>query len=141
MKKLYIFGSFVALLFMHSMSIAQDQKDSPSASQAQTYAVMFYADWCGSCKTLDPVMKQARVDGNLDQQNVLFVKLDLTDTTSTNQAKLLADALGISTIYAENEGKTGYVVLVDAQSQKPLAMITKTMKSEEVISLIEKYTS
>lgn len=101
------------------------------------YAVTFYADWCGSCKILDPEVDKARADGNLDSQDVLFVKLDLTNDTTKHQAALMADALDIEDFYKKNGGKTGFVVLFDAETDKEVGRLTKDMTAAEIVQTVE----
>ena len=39
---------------------------SSGSEKPMVYAVMMYADWCGTCKALDPKITQAREKDNLD---------------------------------------------------------------------------
>ena len=103
--------------------------------------MLFYADWCGSCKILDPAIQKARGQSDLDNEPVLFVRLDLTDATKRYQAGLMANALGLSEFYDKNAGATGFLLLVDAESKEIIKRLTKTMDAksitEEVRSAIE----
>ena len=56
------------------------------------YVVKVHADWCGSCTALVPILEE--VHAGVADQPVLFVQLDVTDSTLTSQARLLAAALG-----------------------------------------------
>jgi len=115
-------------LFLAAAPAAHAEK---SSSQPQTYAVLFYADWCGSCKTLDPKVKEARK--SLSDSPVLFLTFDLTDDGTKHQSAMLAEAIGLDSLYAENGGKTGYLAIVDAASGKVLGKLTKG-DSVEVIA-------
>ena len=53
-------------------------------------AVSFHADWCNGCKGLAPKIKQVRAQAMLEQKDILFVKLDLTNEDTTYQSGLLA---------------------------------------------------
>lgn len=116
----------------------------PVQSQAETamakpalYAVAFHADWCGSCKVLEPQVIKARGKSDLDNQNVLFVTLDLTDKTTRHQSGLMADALGIGDFYKENNGKTGFVLLVNSATGEMLGKLSKEMDSNQISSMIQ----
>jgi hypothetical protein len=114
---------------------------APMTVQAETqkpilYAVAFHADWCGSCKVLGPNVVKARGKADLDNQNVLFAKLDLTDKTTRHQSALLASALGISDFYAENDGKTGFVLLVNSATGENVGKLTKDMDANQISALI-----
>ena len=115
----------------------------PALSQADThdkaslYAVHFHADWCGSCKILEPNVEKARGKADLDNKNVLFAKLDLTDGTTRHQSRLMANALGIGEFYKENNGKTGFVLLVNSKTGETVGKLTKDMDANQITAMIE----
>ena len=110
-------------------------------SAKHIYAVAFHADWCGSCKILDPNMIKARGQADLDNQNVLFVNLDLTNATTRHQSYLMASALGIGDFYKTNAGKTGFVLLVDSKTSDVLGKITKDMDAKQIATTIKQNLS
>lgn len=95
------------------------------AGKAKLYGVLTYADWCGSCKILDPAVEEARSSAKLDDQEILFVTLDLTDDTTKKQSELLAGSLGFGEFYKANNGKTGSFILIDAESGAEVARYKK----------------
>ena len=103
-----------------------------AAAEPEVIGVLFYADWCGSCKVLDPAIQKARDKSDLDNDEVLFVRLDLTDATTRYQSELMAQALGIDGFYKENEGSTGFMVLVDADTKIVITRLTKQMDASEI---------
>ncbi len=96
------------------------------------YGILFYADWCGSCKILDPQIEKARGKADLDNEDVLFVRLDLTDAATRHQASLLASALGIGEFYDANAGKTGFMLLADPATGAELGRLNKDMDSGQI---------
>ena len=100
------------------------------------YAISFHADWCGSCKMIGPQMIKARGKADLDNKDILFVKLDLTDGAKRHQSGLMAQALGIGDFYKDNNGKTGFVLLVDAKSGEMVGKITKEHDANAIISTL-----
>ena len=122
------FALILMLMAPFSMADAQNPK---------VLGVLFYADWCGSCRILDPKIEKARGKADLDNQDILFVRLDLTDATSRHQAELLASKLGLGEVYSENAGKTGFMVLFDGSSGKPIARLTKDMDADQIITAID----
>lgn len=102
-------------------TVAHAQQETGTA-QADAYAVVFYADWCGTCKAMDPTVKEARA--SLTDKPVLFVTFDMTDDKTKKQTAMLADALGLEEHYAENAGKTGFILLIDAESNEVVDRIT-----------------
>ena len=129
-----IFALFLALTITPQLAAAD-------SGEPEVYGVLFYADWCGSCKILDPAIQKARGQSDLDNDPVLFVRLDLTDATRRYQAGLMASALGLGEFYDRNAGATGFLLLVDAETKEVIKRLTKTMDAksitEEVRSAIE----
>jgi len=65
-------------------SIKNAATDKASAMMdTKTKAVLVYADWCGSCKILDPAVKKAQSMGPMP--GVEFVVLDYTDKDEAKQ--------------------------------------------------------
>jgi len=121
--------AFVVLTFVPALTSAK--ADGPIL-----YAITFHADWCGSCAVLNPEVIKARGKSDLDNQNVLFITLDLTDKTTRHQAGLMAAALGIGDFYTENDGKTGFVLLVNSATREQLGTLTKAMDATQITATI-----
>jgi len=98
----------------------------------EVLGVLFYADWCGSCKVLDPIIKKARGKADLDNDAILFVRLDLTDATQRHQSALMAHTLGLSDFYNKNGGATGFMLLVNAETKEVITRLTKNMNATEI---------
>lgn len=96
---------------------------SPTQDRAAIIALKFHADWCGSCKAMGPVFTD--LANKFDTEPVLFVTLDQTTQSSRRQALFLAQALGLDKVWAEDGGKTGFILLVNAKSMEVLARLTK----------------
>lgn len=139
MKKMILtVGLFVLALLPFHANAEKVQMSDPAA----IYAVDFYADWCGSCQALKPILEKARGKADLDNHNVLFVTLDLTDATKRNQSALHASALGLGDFYKENNGKTGFVLLVNSKTKEIVGKLTKDMDANQVAATIkEKITA
>ncbi len=127
----------MAVMLMFALSIPGLVRAEATAEQPAVIGVLFYADWCGSCQVLDPVIEKARGKSDLDNQPVLFVRLDLTNATSRYQAGLLAESLGLGAIYNKNAGATGYMLLLDADTKAPVARLTKSMDANEITASIK----
>lgn len=97
------------------------------------YVAKVHADWCGSCKTLVPILEE--VQAGVADEPVLFVQLDVTDSTRTAQARLLAAALGVEDHLKANN-KTGLVLLIDAGDNSLLETVTKKDTAAEIVAKI-----
>ena len=95
-----------------------DQAERPTV-----IAVKFHADWCGSCKVIAPAFVD--LANKYDGEPVLFVTFDLTNRTTTAQAEYLAAALGLSKVWSKHAPKTGYVLLIDTQTNKVVDTLTR----------------
>ena len=98
------------------------------------YVIKVHADWCGSCKALVPILKEVRAA--VADQAVLFVELDVTDSTLTSQARLLAAALDVEDHFKANN-KTGLVLLINPQDHTLLETVTKQNSAAEIVGKIE----
>lgn len=86
-----------------------DEMMSKEASKP-TVAV-FYADWCGSCKILEPNMKEAM--GMMDNADALnVVTFDLTDDATKAKSVEMAAENNLTDLYNAKAPKTGFAVLV-----------------------------
>ena len=98
------------------------------------YVIKVHADWCGSCTALVPILKEVRAA--VADQAVLFVELDVTDSTLTSQARLLAAALDVEDHFKANN-KTGLVLLINPQDHTLLETVTKQNSAAEIVGKIE----
>jgi thiol-disulfide isomerase/thioredoxin len=121
-----VLGISPALVALRAQEEAKNQKvESP-----KVLAVLFYADWCNSCKALEPNLNKVKRD--FQGQSILFTRFDLTDDFTKDQSAQYAALLGLENYYQENAGKTGYMLLIDRQSKKVLGRITKQNSPEEI---------
>jgi len=103
----------------------QSASAAEGAAKPERIAALFYADWCGSCKVLDPKIEEARTELAEDAKT-LFVTFDLTDDASKAQSAMLAEALGLGSVFETHAGKTGFMLVVDAGDKSVLHKLTKT---------------
>ena len=98
------------------------------------YVVKVHADWCGSCTALVPILEE--VQAGVADHPVLFVQLDVTDSTLTSQARLLAAALEVEDHFKANN-KTGLVLLINAEDHTLLETVTKQNSAAEIVGKIK----
>ena len=122
----------LALVMLASPAPATTETQEP-----EVLGVLFYADWCGSCKVLEPEIEKARGKADLDNEAVLFVRLDLTDATRRHQAAMLASSLGLGESFARNGGATGFMLLVDADTKEVISMVTKKSDAAEITDQVK----
>lgn len=107
-----------------------------AAEDARLAAVKIYADWCSSCKVLDPKVDAVRSNNTFPATS--FITLDYT---SRDKELLLeaADAAGVGApIRAQFESgvTTGILLLVDLDDQSIVADLRKELSEAEMAAAI-----
>jgi len=106
--------------------------DAAITEAAPVAAVLVFAEWCPSCKVLDPKVEAART--MVSEEDVSFVLLDYTGR-DTDDFFRQADAAGVGEsmrgLFADGV-KTGQLLLVDVDSQSVLDTITREAGASEI---------
>lgn len=97
-------------------------------------AVKLHADYCGSCKAMAPAYSE--VQRQFADKDVLFVTFDFTDEGTKHQSKLLAHALGLEKVFADNQ-KSGKVLLLEPKSKAIRGKLTKAHSAQVMGSVID----
>ncbi len=130
-----IFKQFcVAIMLL--MVFVQPANASALHPKANLIALYFSAQWCPNCHALNPTLEEARSKGRLDDKDVLFVTLDLTNKTTIHQSLMLAEALGVTDFVKSQGSSTGYVAILDASTHKELAHFDRTATADGMIKII-----
>ena len=103
-----------------------------SAVQERAKAVLIYADWCASCKVLQPKVDAVR--GDYEGKGLKFVTLDYT---SKDKKDLLAQArkAGVfeATVKALGDHvKTGQIIFVSTDGKRVLSKGNMTHTEDEI---------
>ncbi len=109
---------------------AQEKADAP-----KVIGLLMYSDTCASCKVLEPKLNAVKKD--FAGKPILFTRVDETDDFTKHQSALHSKLLGVADLYAEQGGKTGYMLLIDAKDKKVLGKLMKTQSEEELKAAIE----
>ena len=95
-------------------------------------AVLIYADWCGSCKVLDPKLQSAKAEGPI--AGLQHFVLNYTDRDE-DALFTAADELGLGAPIREklSDGvKTGILLLVDLDDGTVVGDLRKELSAEEI---------
>ncbi len=76
------------------------------------------------------------LENKLESEPVLFVTFDLTNQMTRRQSEMRATALGLENIWVENQGATGTLKVVDADSKKVLTSLNKDKSLKEMTAEI-----
>ena len=119
-----------------SETAGKTDSEIADVQEARLVAALSYADWCGSCQTLDPKVQEARAGGDL---GAAFVTLDYTAKDSEAYFAA-ADAAGIGDVVrAKYAGKikTGHMLLIDVDDAKIVSVVTKEMSPAEIAEAVK----
>ncbi len=112
-------------------------KDTLSGSEdAKIVAMLFYADWCSSCKVLDPKVETAKKA--FADSSVKFAKIDLTNDATRAESEKLAETLGATEAFYSYGSRTGFMLLVEKASGEVLSMITMSKTVEQIEEALTK---
>lgn len=121
-------------------SKAAEMAPDMAAMATKTKAVLIYADWCSSCKVLDPKIKAAQTalpGGKMP--GLEFITLDYTDKNADN-FYAQAEAAGVmDAVKAHFDGtvKTGQLLLVDMDDQKVVGKVSKDDAAAQIMSALK----
>jgi thiol-disulfide isomerase/thioredoxin len=106
------------------------------AEDTKILAVMSYADWCGSCKALDPKVKAVHASNQFT--GVEFATIDYT---SRDAHAFFADAetLGVAAAMRAtfpDKIKTGRLYLIDLDTGAVISSIDKSMDEAAISAAI-----
>ena len=118
-------------------------KDSPAqitetvTADTRLVAALSYADWCGSCRVLDPKLAAIRTGAPIE--GVTHVVLDFTDKDEAAYFAA-ADESGIGealrAYYSDGVG-TGRLLLVDLDDKTIVDVIGRDMTEAEIRAALE----
>jgi len=115
------------------VNVLTETNGTAKATAPDLLVVKFHADWCGSCRALGPAITD--LTNKLDGQAVLFTELDFTNNSKKHQSILLASALGLDEVVANNKG-TGFILVIDSKTKEISAKLDKTQSVKEMSKII-----
>ncbi|MEP3889079.1 MAG: thioredoxin domain-containing protein [Hellea sp.] len=145
MKTTLLTSTLISVLALTGCSQAEGPKVNPAKAETmaskimntKTKAVLIYADWCGSCKVLDPKIKKVQAMGPI--RGLEFVTLDYT-AKDADGFYAQAEAAGVGEAvknYLDGTVKTGQLLLVDLDDQKVVGKVTKTLEPSAIVTALK----
>ncbi|CAN5341477.1 hypothetical protein BH23BAC3_BH23BAC3_12060 [soil metagenome] len=123
---------FIALfLTLGTTLYANGLNDNSSTDEINVIGVKMDADWCGKCKVMNP--KLDSIMPEFKDDDILFVKFNMTDEFTTRQAGLLAERLNLKSLFEEHKGSTGYMVLLNADTGEVLHTLQSDQSEDDLI--------
>jgi thiol-disulfide isomerase/thioredoxin len=109
--------------------------DAPAEQKPQVVGLVFYADWCGTCKVLEPRIDEVKKE--LADKPVYITRVDLTDDATRAQSQLFANWVGLGEIYQEHGGATGFMLLIDPEEKKVIQRIGAQHSEQQIRQAID----
>lgn len=106
---------YLVALVIAVMPFTSHAENTMAKEELKPAAVMFFSANCGSCKVLDPRMKEALADINKSALDV--VVFDFTNRSAISQTKILAEEKALTSVLNEYGARTGFVALVDEKGR------------------------
>ena len=135
MTRTLILAALAAALAACSGAETPAAEDAASEAVAETriLALQTYADWCSSCKILDPKVAELRAEGL--PGGVALTVLDYTDRELDAfyaQAEAAGGGDALRAHFAEDGVTTGILLLVNPDTQEVVSTIKKEMTVAEM---------
>jgi len=127
--------ALILLLMVAYQPLTHAQSPDQAESKPEVLGVLMYADWCSKCQELDP--KLPEVKPQFQDQSILFIQFDMTNDFTTSQSGKLAGLLGLSDLFQKHKGRTGYMVLLDAQTHEVLKTLKHNQSQQELRKKID----
>ncbi len=112
-----------------------DIEAGPTLEKQDVFVLKFHADWCGKCKSLNPVY-DAMVK-EFGEQPVAFVKLDVTNKDTQEQTEKKMKGLGLDELWASNKNRNGFIMVVDAETKKSVAVLKRGTTNKQASDAIK----
>lgn len=93
------------------------------AEAPRVHVVTFRTDDCEACRILEPVV--AQVADEFTSEPVHFVTLDFSTPRLAKQSEYLAHSLSMDELWKNFARQSGFVLVLDGPTRKPLAKITR----------------
>lgn len=119
------------------MSDKMSDMKSTAVQMEMAKAVFIHADWCGSCKVLEP--KVTSIRAGFEGKGITFVTLDYTDKDQ-DAFYAQAAAAGVDTAIRAALGdtvKTGQMFIVSADGSKVLSKVNKSNTPMEITARLK----
>lgn len=131
-KYIIIFTMFLLTLgISFTPSEASAEIAGNETDEISIIGVKMDADWCGKCKVMNP--KMDNVMPEFIGEDILFVKFNMTNDFTIQQAGKLAARMNLSSLFEEHKGSTGYMVLVNAETGEVLHTLQSDLSEGELI--------
>jgi len=119
--------ALVALALAGSPRAADASGAAEATAAAQPYVVKIHADWCGTCRMLEPTWQRIEEELADDARLVVF---DVTDRKTVAASREQAERLGLTAVFDRYKSKTGTIAVLDGE-REPVKVMKGTIEFAE----------
>jgi thiol-disulfide isomerase/thioredoxin len=103
-----------AALLVGASAVGEAAAEAAASENARPFVVKIHADWCGTCRLLEPTWAEL---GDRYGEQVQFVLLDVTTASSLETSRAEAERLGLQSFFDRYKSKTGSIGVLDASGE------------------------
>lgn len=108
-------------LWSASSALGAGAEISAAKDAAKPFVVKIHADWCGTCRMLEPTLTALEKKMG---SSARVVVLDVTDRESYATAKAEAERLGIGSFFDQYKSRTGIVGVLDGSTRETIKVLS-----------------
>lgn len=99
-------------------------------------AAMFRSSWCASCRIIEPRIEDVRED--YEDAAVEFIRFDFT-LGRRGGLRERAEEAGISEVFLELEGRTGFMLLIDRETGQVFEAVTTAYDRDNIRAALDRW--
>ena len=99
-------------------------------------AAMFRSSWCASCRIIEPRIEDVRED--YEDAAVEFIRFDCT-LGRRGGLRERAEEAGISEVFLELEGRTGFMLLIDRETGQVFEAVTTAYDRDNIRAALDRW--
>jgi thiol-disulfide isomerase/thioredoxin len=116
------------LLLSHAAVAEKPAEDTP-------LVVKIHADWCGTCRALNPTWDQLQSKYG---DSLRFVVLDVTNRSDVEAATAEADRLDIRAVFDAYKSKTGTIAVLNGRTHEVVEVLKGVTDATRYDSAIQR---
>ncbi len=97
---------------------------------------MFRSSWCASCRIIEPRIDDVRED--YEDAAVEFIRFDFTLGRRSGLRERAEDA-GISDVFLQLEGRTGFMLLIDRETGQVFEAVTTSYDRDNIRAALDRW--
>ena len=106
------------------------------ATEPRLVAAMFRSSWCSACRVIQPRIEDVRAE--YEDAAIDWVKFDFT-LGRRDSLREMAEAEGLASIYNEAAGSTGFMLLIDRDTNQVFEMITMDYGRDQIREALDRW--